>query len=438
MVGFKGRMMVCAATVVVLCGALRADSLERIKLADAGCAAYVAPETFDFLAWDRTGPRDPCYLGEIKALLAFLKRTQDPDDIEIINGRLAELYAQVGDERAAGRVIQAASAPREAPKGHSSKDGYGVTDAVSYIADRAATVQIVILNEDHTAPRHRDFARQLLKPLREQGYTHFAAEAFEGNPEAFSRSLSAGPPTFASGTYVRDPAFGRLIREAQALGYELVPYEAFEAVNGAAPNGGFEYHVYRETSQAKNLQARVFAKDPKAKLFVYAGFSHVIEEPVRRTRGSGTAKWMAAELKTLSGKNPLTIDQVSLTPALDAKWDGEDYSAIAPLLRGAKPMVVLKGDAPADLGFYGDKVDIAVAHPRLKDMDGRPGWVLRQGGPFRSAAAVAPSPGLVQLRVRGEPPDAIPFDQMLVPKAGSVALLSPNHQNVSAVFIPWD
>lgn len=431
---FRSVSMLCTLAIVAFCGPLRADPLERVEATRADCPEYLAPAKF--VEYDSAGQRDPCYLGEIKALLAYLEATKDQEEIGDIHSRLIELYAAVGDENASQRIVRLYAAVGDATR--SSNDRYAVTGAVSYIARRAADHQLVILNENHAQPRNRNFARQLLRPLREQGYRYFAAEAFESNPEVFSRSLASGSPTFATGPYyVRDPSFGRLIREAMALGFELVPYEAFEPVNGPAPKEPFEYHVYRETSQAKNLYARVFAKDPGAKLFVYVGFSHVIEDPVQRTLGPGMAKWMAAELKALSGKDPLTIDQVSLTPAPDAKLDDEDYGLVAPLLRGATPQVVLKGNAPADIGFYGNKVDITVAHPRLDDVQGRPGWVL-QDSRFRHVVAMAPSRGLMQLRLQGEAADAIPFDQMLVEQSGSVVLLAPRHDNVKAVFIPWN
>lgn len=436
---FTSAAAVCVATILVTCDAARADQPERVDVVRAECPDYVPPKTFDFVQWDRVGPRDPCYLRELKTLLAFLAATTDEDDTEVVRNRLAELYAQVGDERASRRTIEVGDALADVPPSgqRAPHDRYRATDAVSYIAHKAAAHQLVILNEDHAAPRHREFARRLLKPLRALGYTHFAAEAFERDPEAFARSISGGVPTFASGTYVRDPAFGRLMREAIALGFELVPYEAFEPVNGPAPNGGFAYHVYRETSQAKNLHARVFAKTPSAKLFVYAGFSHVVEEPVRRTSGRGLAKWMAAELKVLAGTDPLSIDQVTLTPALDARWDDADYHTIAPLLLGSEPTVVLDGDVPADLGIHGSKIDIVVAHPRLGDAKGRPGWVFRDSE-FKRVSAAAPAPGLMQLRLRGEASDAVPFDQMLVERAGPVLLLAPRDRNAAAVFVPWN
>ena len=214
-------------------------------------------------------------------------------------------------------------------------------------------------------------------------------------------------------------------------------YEAFEPLNGPAPKEPFEYHVYRETAQAKNLYERVFVKGRSAKVFVYVGFSHVIEDPVRRTLGPGMAKWMAAEFKALSGKDPLTVDQVSLTPAADAELDDEDYRLVAPLLRSGTPQVVLKGNAPADIGFYGDKVDITVAHPRLGDAQGRPGWVL-QSGEFRHVPLTAPSRGLMQMRLQSESADTIPFDQMLMDQSGPVVLLAPRQDKVRAVFIPWN
>ncbi len=423
-----------AALIVLIAGCATAPSTS-IPATAAICEDYSPPVTYQFYEWDVIGPRDPCYVREVAALKSFLVRALDPEDISDIKADLATIYSEMGDEQQSAYWVHAMadseSQQRSAPLG----EGFSTVNAVEYIAASAADYQIVALNESHVSPRHRDFARRLLKPLKEQGYTYFAAEAFAANPDQFSRSTASGVPTFSSGFYLRDPAFGRLVREALELGFTLVPYEASEPVNGPAPPGGRAYHDYRESSQAKNLFARTFAIDPAARVFVYAGYSHVIEQPEISRNGSEPALWMAGELRRLANMEILSIDQVSLSPQEHLSLQDPDYSSIEHFIKGGDPVLVMREGKAVNLGFYGEKVDLTVAHPRLPKSHGRPGWLLAGEGQ-RWVRVSVPGPGLVQLKIQSEPNDAIPYDQTLVHEGGPALLVAPQDGDIEAAFVP--
>lgn len=159
------------------------------------------------------------------------------------------------------------------------------------IAEMAKAHRVVMLNEMHWKPEHRVFATKLLKPLKENGYTHLAVEAIDKGQDSLLNSRKF--PIKTSGYYLREPFFNNFIKEACALGFTIVDYDDFESSN-------------RELSQAENLK-RVFDKDTTAKVFVYAGIDHVLEneEDVNQKR-------MAALFKDLTGIDPLTIDQVEI------------------------------------------------------------------------------------------------------------------------------
>lgn len=420
--------------VLALIAACASGLPQTLQPGPASCEPYLPPATYNFYDWDVIGPRDPCYLGEVTALKSFLASATDPEDVSDIRADLATIYSEMGDQDQSEFWLRPLEDAEQKLSEFVIDEGISTAAALDYIVKAASGFQFVALNESHTSPRHRDFARRLLKPLKDQGFRYFAAEAFTADPAEFSESIASGAPTFSSGYYLRDPAFGRLVREALELGFVLVPYEASEAVNGPSPQGGRAYHDYRESSQAKNLFDRTLAKDPEAKVFIYAGYSHIIEEPVVATNGPSPALWMAGELKALSNKDILTIDQVSLSPMARPELQDPDYSMIEPLIEGAEHVVVLRDGRPAGLGYYGNKVDLVVAHARMPENQGRPGWMISGGGQ-RWVEVYAPGPGLVQLKHIREPEDAIPYDQMLVDQSGPVFLLAPRSARIKSEFV---
>jgi hypothetical protein len=182
-------------------------------------------------------------------------------------------------------------------------------DAIAEIVGRARTTSIVILNEAHGSPRDRAFGLEVARALRPLGYSVLAVEAIRTYPIA-SIPLSGveqlkadGFARMGTGIYTRDPVFAGFLRQALALGYEPTAYDATTA-QMASGGGGV---AGREQAQADNLIAAIFAKQPTAKVFLYVGASHVAEAPLDGT------EWMAARLKRMTGVNPPTIDQATLT-----------------------------------------------------------------------------------------------------------------------------
>jgi len=168
-------------------------------------------------------------------------------------------------------------------------------DAVDTIVDLAAKRRVVMVNEAHHDAHTRLLTLALLPRLRELGFTHLAIEALVEDGDALRQR---GYPTDHSGTeYMREPVYGEIVREALRLGYVLVTYES-------STPGGQE----REAQQARSLYQKVLAGNPKAKLFVHAGYAHV-----DKARGRlGDVLPMAARLQALSGLDILSIDQTEV------------------------------------------------------------------------------------------------------------------------------
>jgi hypothetical protein len=168
-------------------------------------------------------------------------------------------------------------------------------DALDTITALARDQRIVMVNEAHHDAHTRELTLALLPRLRAMGFTYFAAEALD---ERDASLMKRGYPVRSSGSeYLREPLYGDIVREAIKLGYVIVPYDSA----GASAQD-------REDGQARNLYERVLAKDPKAKLFIHAGYAHIDKQRGRL----GPVKPMAMQLRELSGITPLSIDQTDI------------------------------------------------------------------------------------------------------------------------------
>ena len=287
-------------------------------------------------------------------------------------------------------------------------------DALDAIVSRARDTRLVILNEDHASPRDRAFGLDVAKALRPLGYDVLAVEALSNvaDPHAAAAAMEKlrrdGHAGFLSGAYLPDPVFADFLRQALAIGYRPVAYEAtgFDPSADAATR-----MVRREEEQAAYVVERALRANPSSKVLLYVGFSHAAENP--QAVGQETRRWLASRLKQATGIDPLTIDQTTLN----------GYGAGVPSLYGAvsaslaaKPVSLFADGRPLVLGEYAGLVDMQVAHPRERLVGGRPSWLLRMGRRMTSVpTSFLPSSGrrLVQAFIASENA-GVPVDQVVV------------------------
>src|SRR2546421_2344 len=174
----------------------------------------------------------------------------------------------------------------------------------------------------------------------------------------------------------------------------------------------------REEGEAKNLVERVFAKDPKAKVVVFAGYFHVRKAPAGP---QNPVEWMAARLKKATGIDPLTVDQAEVMEHSQPGFEHPAYRLAHDRKKAAeRPWVLFDAKAgayyvpPRDRGAF----DLTVFHPRDAYEVGRPAW-MRMGGyrrPVEPRGLPAAPPGgslLVQAFRKGEDARvAVPVDQL--------------------------
>jgi hypothetical protein len=359
--------------------------------------------------------------------------------------KLASARSVVGDYLGAVKLLEhnlwkldtAQSLPNLGSYSAATLEDFEPREAIASIVAMARNRRIVILNEAHHVSRHRAFALKLAVALREIGFSYLACETFSDYTED---TRLRGYPTTDTGSYTREPLFADFVRRSLSLGYTPIAYESHKTQKWE-DDPGDEINE-REQHQAENLMRKIFANDPSAKVFIYVGYSHLRKMP--NTTSISTRKelkWMAARLKSLSGLDPLTIDQTSLTDPLQGS-DAAEYLKSAIALNPAvthKSFVLGSRNKRHEFrvaGQYAGDVDIQVLHPPTVMVRGRPDWLSMDG--YRRELSIPedlwPKSGrrLIQAFLANERAKsgsrAIPLDQIVVsPKdKGLLTLMVPD------------
>ena len=280
-------------------------------------------------------------------------------------------------------------------------------DPLDEIERRARQTSIVIINESHARSDHRGFTARVARRLRAIGYDTLAMETLAHNApdlkpayrSPFIRQPNLPYLTDQDGFYLSEAGFGRLGREAKALGYRLLPYEMI--FDGSTADGSTQAQqiAVREEAQASNLAAFVTAH-PRAKLLIHVGYHHALEVPT--TDGNS---WMALRLKAKTGIDPLTISQTTC--------------------RGGGPAIRLAQLPAAEpKGSF----DLVVDHPTARFVQGRPAWRVAAGDqPVAIPRRLSPASGwrVIEARPVGEPDTSVPMDRVAIRSREAIALMLP-------------
>jgi hypothetical protein len=302
------------------------------------------------------------------------------------------------------------------------------TDAVPVVLAQARGRQAVFLNESHGQSQTRAANFVLLAGLRAEGFNTLAMETLTPNMPAASDAShcsntslgdtelqTRGYAVDRSGYYSRDPVYAETIREALRLGFRLVAYD-FQ-VEGGVPG--------REQNQAKNL-ACVFNEDPKARLLVIAGFSHIAKGKDFWVPGGA----MAYRFRELTGIDPLTVDTTTELylpmSALSLPAAAQPPGAVSFVLQDAQGIPYRT--ANFDLVLYVP----AAAHRG----DGAASW-LELGGARKPTLVQVPEcrgevSCFVSARRIGEEADAVPADACVVAAmaTGCTLYLTPGRYEI--------
>lgn len=232
---------------------------------------------------------------------------------------------------------------------------YSPYNAIEYILSVADNYQVIMINEAHHSNLHRNFTKLLLKGLAEKGFKYFGLEAVNQEDNINERKY----PLQSSGYYTKEPEFGNLLREALNLDYFVFGYEA--------SSNSIKNPKQREIEQAENIK-KILDKDPKAKIIIHAGFDHIREDE----NFSNWEKAMAGRFKEITGINPLTIDQVTMSERGDEQFENPCYK-----LANVKESTIFinKGHRVFVDKNINKQFDIQVFHPKTVEINNRYNWL---------------------------------------------------------------
>ncbi len=286
----------------------------------------------------------------------------------LIAERLATLRSFVGDTNGAMMAFDVRSRGAEGPSlSKATLDRLTAVDAISEIVNEAKNRQIVILNEVHHVPLHRAFAMRLARELRKIGYEYLACETLSDGDAFKTGSLNR-----SSGFYSVEPLYGEFLRDALRQGWKPVTYDAFEPAQSLSAHETLEW---RERTQAENLVARIFEKNSAAKVFIYAGGFHGDKRPNGNSLG---IRQMGAQLRELTGLDPLTVDQTTFYEHPDRLKEKRAYDELIRALHIQFPSVLKKAEGGYfQFGLPLGAIDLQVVHPRYGFLQGRPAWLER-------------------------------------------------------------
>lgn len=304
-------------------------------------------------------------------------------------------------------------------------------DAIPVVLAQAHGRLAVFLNESHGQSQTRAANFALLAGLRADGFYVLAMEALGTGTTTpadttgcrhstlFDAELPArGYPLDKTGFYSQDPLYAETVREALRLGFRLVAYDS--PVPPSIP--------VREQNQAEQL-ACVFKKDPKARMVVVAGFSHIGERKDFFAPGGA----MAYRFRTLSGIDPLSVDTTTQLHLDPAKLRFPHITAME-----RRPVSYVLENA-AGKPYRTDNFDLVLYVPAPSHReDGQPGWLdlggARKATPVDVPACGTVAPCIVQARRNGELAEAVPGDGCVLANATHCTLfLRPGRYDVVAV-----
>lgn len=345
------------------------------------------------------------HLIAVQALRALARRYQDsPDATHLVFQRLGWHESYVGNETEAVRLFTRHLFGNRLPSWQAGPppDGSTAMPLRERIAELAGEQQLLLINEAHHVSRHRITTRRLLAPLHAAGFRYLALEAMKESGKALA---ARGYPVASSGTYLNDPEFAQLVREALMLGFTLVEYDPINT-----------YGQERETQQAANIAA-ILERDPEARILVHAGYQHIDE-----TGLLFGARTMAQLLHEMTGIDPLTLNQTTL------QWIGDelepnDVYAAAMKLAGdiAEPFVLVKDGKPWSVEPGRHDVTV-ITPPTILHESGRPGWLFEAAGMHAVRMRVPVGARLVEARLAGEPREAVPVDRIEIDETDAVTL----------------
>lgn len=310
------------------------------------------------------------YLETVSLLNKNKKNFCPPNDIDALlafNEALATYLSFVGDYKNRASATHIAQYP---PQLFDEKiiTNALLVNAEEYIINQSQYYKALLLNEDHTNPYCRIFAKKILLGLYSKGFRYLAVETVSWQDTAINARKY---PIQSSGYYTSEPMFAEFIREALKIGFIIKPYENHDL---CSTTKDVSRRQCRENNQAKNL-LKIYEADSQAKVFIYAGWGH-IQKKITKTGFNPMAKLLA---DSLGYNSVLSIDQTKFSEQLYVNYDNPFYTYIKNNFNLTHPSVLIKEDRPLILLDTSRAIDLQIIHPKTIYQGSYPVWLLNQG-----------------------------------------------------------
>lgn len=247
-----------------------------------------------------------------------------------------------------------------------------VEPAEKYIIEHFGEEPIILFNEAHSRGQNRAFIRALLPALYEKGFRCLAVETLDHMDTLLNRR---GYPTGKTGYYVREPAFGQLIREALEMGFDLLPYED-TTTSYNTQKSYLENQNSRDLAQANNIVA-YHKKHPGRKIVVLAGHGHI-----EKKSNDGWVK-MAQNLCSILDRNVPSIECTAMKERYSSLTEDKTYRAVLDSFQIKVPSVLFLNDSIFVTPQHQGKVDASVFLPRTSCELGYPDWMRESKTSFK-------------------------------------------------------
>lgn len=251
-------------------------------------------------------------------------------------------------------------------------ESFALKNAKDEILKNTKNKQVVMINENHLNPYSRVFVTDLLADFKKQGFDYLGIETLVSSEVSDSILNIQKYPTQKSGYYVTEPCFGNLIRTALKENFNVFAYEYNKQSDSTSR---IQKKNHREKSQALNIQ-KILAKDPNAKILIYAGHDHI-----QKKSNNPQVKMMAAYFKLLSGIEPFCIEQATMIEKVTIDKEHPAYRQIMSKNRLKESVVLERNNEYWTIPERRASHDMCVFHQRNEYNNTQyPIWLLNSTG----------------------------------------------------------
>jgi hypothetical protein len=273
--------------------------------------------------------------------------------------------------------------------------------AKNYLEQQAEKYQVLMINEAHTYSPHRLLTTSLLKELYLKGFQYFAVETLSYKDTLLN--MRKYPEFLNTGFYSNEPTSGNMLREALAIGYELVAYDDMSNCEYDNKNPKYCLNI-RELNQAINIK-KIIDKNPNAKILVHAGHGHIRKKPDN--------DWikMADLFQRLTNIAVFSADQTTLVSRSNPNYNNAYYQYITQNYVFDEPIILLDKNKnswtmPNQIGNY----DAFVITPPITNIL----KLLAHYKTYKIAAKYIKIDNFLQIYVANEGEKAVPIAQLLI------------------------